>query len=1639
MLNKFELEKEQMQKFLRNVNKNAFFMFGRSKDIYQAIYDYISRFSNYNERQQCEIKLINCLWKDKTKDITECFNGGEFAAIKVFLGTDGAKQFKKIWDRCGLCIYTTGYERRSYRSKKDTKLYINSNVHKLTSIIKLASEGFTLDGFLQGTFTTNYGDVISDIIALEIDEGNNTVLNRIRDIVYGDNNTALISREIIKGLLMSQSEASHKIVGDLLLAAKLQEGLRQVIVECMDEGSVEGFIYLLKIILDNNLERFSSVVRALDVWTALGIAAEKPAVIRKCLEIGYKALTDEAFSESCFESSDNLYLYMGLWSKAVREIQDTRNHLEKMLSSDKKYKKLTALYFLNQSQNTVMQYNMSNSNLQSNDLEVLAWVCKNICPGDTYSITHYDTPYYIFSNPDGAKILFNSLKRILNLMPKKEIIFEKSVFTWFNLKVTADSVLIKMMLAIGKTTDNEIVDVLIDYKDKMEVYTRSAFITKYLSNPSNLKQKMTLLNFLGDKGTSARKEAQEIVGKMNLLKEDYLLIEDLLLYKAGDLRKSSIKLLLKQTPDELFLTVERLISDKSEEKRLAGLDIVNCIEDNNRFTKINSKCLALVSNLSSKTVKEQVLADKLNNNDQSSYTSKNGYGLFNPEIEADIPSIDIKKGNFLKELLNTNEDRIKNILKAFDSILFQNRNQEYEVENYDGSIRKVILGSEYNLWSISPRNQNNGKLTLADYPLADIWRKFVEDNELSINIIIELDFLFLYLGNTHINDRIADWFEKMLDKFYPINKYKSIIKSMPGLNYTEHIRTILHALVNESPEYLKFELFKNISLEIYNEIPEDKFSLSYEKKIENNSYYRYSLSTCAIDFPLIKYWRDSMRMSIHDDQSFRDYFFTCYMYYRKAAYKSTSCLNLSDFSKAYGLGMIDNNEIYRELIARLTSPENIRQLTFNNRFTNNNPFSFPELERIRKSVTDRILEIELRRGDMTTEVSKLAMQIGTYKGIKHFVNILTGTGNDPFVRGYMYMFDGGTKKEMYSHLLKGCYPDEGDDARELSKLLKGKKITEKRLLEAAMYSPQWIDIIEEYLNWPGLKATCWYFHAHVNEMFNNDKETIIARYSPISKNSFKDGAFDIDWFWEAYKTIGEKRFMTVYDSAKYISEGGNHKRSQLFADAVLGKLNATELENVVSQKRNKDRLLAYSLVPLDKNSNDTLKRYEFIHQFIKESKQFGAQRRESEGKTATIALENLARNAGFSDVTRLIWNMETEKIEEIRPYLTPTEIDDITVYIDIDNVGKSNIKAVKDRKELKGIPTRFKENEYIKALKTINKSLKDQYSRARLSLEKAMESEDVFLISELEKLSNNPVIYPLIKNLIFKCNDVLGFYDKTGFKDLNGASSTFDGSQKALIAHPIHLYESGMWSDFQRYAFENALVQPFKQIFRELYRPNSDEFAEKVVSRRYAGHQIQPRKATALLKGRGWTASYEEGLQKVYFKEDIVAIIYSMADWFSPAEVEAPTLEQVRFTSRKTGEFLMLESVPKVIFPEVMRDVDLVVSVAHVGGVDPEASYSTIEMRTAIVNEMIRLMKIKNVNLKGAHAHITGMLGEYTVHLGSAVVHMQANGALNIIAVQSQHRGRIFLPFIDDDPKTAEVVSKILLLSEDKKIKDPLI
>ena len=55
-------------------------------------------------------------------------------------------------------------------------------------------------------------------------------------------------------------------------------------------------------------------------------------------------------------------------------------------------------------------------------------------------------------------------------------------------------------------------------------------------------------------------------------------------------------------------------------------------------------------------------------------------------------------------------------------------------------------------------------------------------------------------------------------------------------------------------------------------------------------------------------------------------------------------------------------------------------------------------------------------------------------------------------------------------------------------------------------------------------------------------------------------------------------------------------------------------------------------------------------------------------------------------------------------------------------------------------------------------------------------------------------------------------------------------------------------------------------MFREYYPLTQTENDEGNQTRRYAGHQVQPRQALALLGQRGWMHHPEEGVRKIFLR-----------------------------------------------------------------------------------------------------------------------------------------------------------------------------
>ncbi len=104
---------------------------------------------------------------------------------------------------------------------------------------------------------------------------------------------------------MSKSKELYEELGKFLLAARLQEGARQVVCETMDAGRPEAFLHLFSVVEENNLIRYPSIKCAISAW--IGIFNEKSVdrFSEKLLRLMGQCLRDEAFvkeTSECFHS-----------------------------------------------------------------------------------------------------------------------------------------------------------------------------------------------------------------------------------------------------------------------------------------------------------------------------------------------------------------------------------------------------------------------------------------------------------------------------------------------------------------------------------------------------------------------------------------------------------------------------------------------------------------------------------------------------------------------------------------------------------------------------------------------------------------------------------------------------------------------------------------------------------------------------------------------------------------------------------------------------------------------------------------------------------------------------------------------------------------------------------------------------------------------------------------------------------------------------------------------------------------------------------------------------------------------------------------------------------------------------------------
>ena len=216
------------------------------------------------------------------------------------------------------------------------------------------------------------------------------------------------------------------------------------------------------------------------------------------------------------------------------------------------------------------------------------------------------------------------------------------------------------------------------YIKEINTWHRNHFFEALFEKPSNKEQKDFVITMLSDRSTAGN-TAYEIVKNNNLTKEYPREIEDLLRLKNADTRKNLIDLLMSQDKKELLISIHNLVSAKNENKRLAGLDILNLANSKQKPLYDKKEVKNLVAKISSPTDAEKILIENLSDKKKKE-SEDNLNKLYNTEYDLDL-AYEIKEVSKLSKTVKKNKKGEYIIESTFNSknIFTKTANELFEL------------------------------------------------------------------------------------------------------------------------------------------------------------------------------------------------------------------------------------------------------------------------------------------------------------------------------------------------------------------------------------------------------------------------------------------------------------------------------------------------------------------------------------------------------------------------------------------------------------------------------------------------------------------------------------------------------------------------------------------------------------------------------------------------------------------------------------------------------------------------------------------------------------------------------------------------------------------------------------------------
>ncbi len=1601
------------------------------------------------------------------------------------------------WQLLTRLPYTWGYTRRAFRAPGRPEAYHNKRQSYLEGVLESVDQlpDDTLTADWLAAWAVHLGwrlDSLGYLFAGIIDAGGpaaETVCTILKDCAANRHEVGGPGAHATRGLLCCSRPDAWEFVENLLLAAQRQEGLRQTILEAVDEAHPQAFQRLVGILLDQNLIRFASVARAAGVWLGEEEEVENPKKLKADLQGVRDMLAEPASRQKAIAKGDAVTAYRALWAvafedagaalKAAAPLLKDRDPARRFAAA-----KLAAETGLADAAGLILPL------LHDADLRLVS-LAVHYAAGLARPADDDDDAGLAAQPAD----LFERLEKVIPTLPEKQKEVKAPVVGWFVQPVGQEDAADILPGCLGDRPAER----LLPYLPLMNEYTRVLALAK-LCEPRTLttKVRQTLLAIAGEPNRCVREAALKYLKKSKLAEDEVQTLEGYLTRKRADFRRSIFELLLNRADRLVLGTIDRLLAAGDANCRAAGIELSRRMVDGERMAEVVREKLRTYRDGKGKRLAaaEADAIEIVLNPAARPPTLDDGLGTFDPADRSPVVAPKKRKVKFATPAAVA-------FVQELDAFIHEHRDRTFTNTRNQNAPQEMVLGSVRYWWGF-PR-PDEGRVGADDpkhLPLRELWEgwwssrsaKTIDADGLELVRATVLPLLEVREGEEGTDDwNDDDEDAPKLDEPAVVAAVEQVVPFPPvKVRYGVLIEVLLRWFQRLYPPPGAADFVLDAAETALALVPlslRDKVPRTEQDEIEKEPGDNEDDNDSVVE------WRDGTPFVSWLNQAHG---------YRKApgwvgafdarlfrlrrwvdepvpgARRHRS--DLADLLLAYAAGVATLADFYDQLIGPRAKDrweyegfEALRQLTSGANKSYPLVDEQPELRAAVHTVVERVVQIELARGETPTAATRAATSIGQVFGVDTLLALIAALGKHGFTKppGYGHSEN---KPAVLTALVQRCIPLPGDTPEAFTAAVDAAVTAGRfeidRIAELGLVNPRWVRHVAAAAQWPGYEEAVYWFIAHTNnawqnalaggagedEDFEDDEETpaapkeqpenpwqtIVKARTNLTAEQRADGLIDVAWFHQAYAAVGsDRRWDAIETAAKFLGYGQGHKRAARLADVLLGRTKKKDLVSEIRTKNLKESVRLLGLLPLPddpaKKEAELADRYKVLKEYERYARGLSALSKEPAMQAVRLGLENLAVTAGYPDPVRLEWAVTAREVADLGGGPVSVTVKDVSLSLALTALGDLEVTQTKDGKPLKALPPDVKKNAKVVELLERKKALARTASNTKRSLEQAMCAGDRFRGAELKSLMGHALVRPLLDRLVLKTASGMGYPAKggTALRDWDGKTVAVTADDEWTIAHPLDFVTAGDWHEWQAECFRAERVQPFKQVFREVYVLTAAEKEDGDRSRRYSGQQVNETQAKALFATRGW--STRDDISKLYRDANLVVHVSFDHGYSTPADAAAPAVGEAVFHRRGDWLRLRLADVPRVIFSEVMRDLDLVVSVAHVGGVDPEATQSTVEMRADLLRETCKLLKLENVKFESRHALIQGEYGRYSVHLGSGVVHKQPGGALCVVAVQAQHRGRLFLPFADDDPRTAEVVSKVLLLARDREIQDPTI